>query len=269
MDQKDDLKTVFEANKDGWNKRTTIHKTSDFYDVPTFLSGKSSLNKLELEEMGDVTGKSLLHLQCHFGLDTLSWAREGAEVTGVDFSETAIDYARELSVESNIPANFVCCNVYDMQQQLHQQFDIVFTSYGVIGWLPDLNKWAALISHFLKPGGTFYLAEFHPVVWMMDESFEKVKYYYHNAETIVEKSKGTYTDRAADISYEEYSWNHSLSEVVNALIRHGLQLQHLNEFPYSCYNCFNNLEQQADGYWTIKGMKYKIPMMYSLKATKL
>ncbi len=269
MEQKDNLNTIFEANKDGWNKRTTIHKTSAFYDVPSFLSGKSSLNKLELEEVGDVAGKSLLHLQCHFGLDTLSWAREGATVTGVDFSETAIDYARELSLESSIPANFVCCNVYDMPQHLNRQFDIVFTSYGVIGWLPDLDKWAEAICHFLKPGGTFYLVEFHPVVWMMDENFEKVKYYYHNAETIVEKSSGTYTDRSADIAYEEYSWNHSLSEVVNALINHGLQIRHLNEFPYSCYNCFNNLEQQADGNWTIKGMKHKIPMMYSINAIKL
>ncbi len=269
MEQKDNLNTIFEANKDGWNKRTTIHKTSAFYDVPSFLSGKSSLNKLELEEVGGVAGKSLLHLQCHFGLDTLSWAREGATVTGLDFSETAIDYAKELSIESNIPAAFVCCNVYEIPQYLDHQFDIVFTTYGVIGWLPDLDKWAEVIARFLKPGGIFYMAEFHPVVWMMDENFEKVKYYYHNAETIVEKSSGTYTDRSADISYEEYSWNHSLSEVVNALIKHGLQIQQLKEFPYSCYNCFNNLEQQADGNWTIIGMKYKIPMMYSVKAIKL
>jgi SAM-dependent methyltransferase len=258
----------FEANKAGWNKRTMIHKDSSMYDVPSFKKGKSSLNKIELEELGGVRNKTLLHLQCHFGLDTLSWAREGAIVTGIDLSDEAIKIAKELSEELNLPAEFICCNVYDSLQYIKQQYDIVFTSYGVIGWLPDLNKWANIIVQCLKPGGIFYMVEFHPVVWMMDENFQHIKYHYHNEAVIAEEQSGTYTDRNADIHYTEYSWNHSLSEVLNSLTEHGLIIRHFNEFNFSCYNCFNNIVQGEDGYWRVKGLENKIPMMYSVKAIK-
>ncbi len=258
----------FDANKDAWNKRTLVHKDSSFYDLVTFKAGKSALNKTELDELGNVTGKSLLHLQCHFGMDTLSWAREGAIVTGIDFSDEAINTAQQLSEELNIPANFICCNVYDTLQHLPEQFDIVFTSYGVIGWLPDLDRWAAVIAQSLKPGGIFYMVEFHPVVWMMDEDFNFIKYHYHNEVVIAEEKSGTYTDRDANIHYSEYSWNHSISEVLNALIKQGLALQHFNEFSYSHYNCFNKTVQGDDGNWRIAGLENKIPMMYSVKAVK-
>jgi SAM-dependent methyltransferase len=258
----------FDANKQGWNKRTAIHKGSSFYDVASFKDGKSSLNKIELEEVGDVTGKSLLHLQCHFGMDTLSWARKGAIVTGIDFSDEAIKLAKELSNELQINASFFCCNLYDTLRFVNSQFDIVFTSYGVIGWLPDLDKWAAIISKSLKPNGIFYMIEFHPVVWMMDENFQYLKYPYHNATVIEEEQTGSYTDKNAPIHYKEYSWNHSLSEVLNALIKHGLRIQFFNEFNFSCYNCFNNLIQGEDGFWRVKGLEDKIPMMYSIKAIK-
>lgn len=266
--QPEQLNQIFNANKDAWNKRTVVHKDSAFYDVASFKAGKTSLNKIELEELGDVKGKSLLHLQCHFGMDTLSWAREGADVTGIDLSDEAIEYAKQLSTELDIHANFISCNVYDLKDHLNKKFDIVFTSYGVIGWLPDLDKWASIISHFLRPGGTFYMIEFHPAVWMFDDNFQYIKYPYHNVETIIEKQTGTYADRNSKIEYNEYSWNHSLSEVINSLIRNGLQIQQLNEFPYSCYDCFNNVVQGQDGYWRVKGLEEKIPMMYSVKATK-
>jgi ubiquinone/menaquinone biosynthesis C-methylase UbiE len=263
-----ELQQMFEANKDGWNKRTAVHKNAAFYDVESFKAGTSSLNKTELEEVGDVRGKTMLHLQCHFGLDTLSWAREGAIVTGVDLSDVAIDTANQLKDELGIDATFICANVYDLPNVLNQQYDIVFTSYGVIGWLPDMQKWAQVIAHFLKPGGTFYMVEFHPVVWMMDEKFSSIKYHYHNVETIAETSSGTYTDRNADIHYNEYSWNHSLSEVINALLQNGLTLTGFNEFPYSHYNCFQNVIQGDDGLWRVKGLENKIPMMYAVKAIK-
>ena len=166
----------FEANKELWNQRTMVHKDSSFYDVPAFINGKSSLNKIELDDLGDVTGKKILHLQCHFGMDTLSLARMGAKVTGVDLSDTAIAEARKLNEQLGLDVEFICCNVYNLKDHLKEQFDIVFTSYGVIGWLPDLNKWAEIISHYTKPGGFFYMGEFHPVVVMLAEKFGKVKY---------------------------------------------------------------------------------------------
>jgi len=258
----------FDANRESWNKRTMIHKDSAFYDLDGFRKGKSSLNKIELEQLGDVKGKSLLHLQCHFGQDTLSWQRLGADCTGVDLSDEAIRVAGELNAELGLNAKFICCNVYDLPAHLDEKFDIVFTSYGTIGWLPDLDKWASIINLYLKPGGCFYMVDFHPVLWMMDEDFKSVRYDYFNTEVIAEGISGTYTNRDAPIRSKEYSWNHPFSELLGALIRSGLTIELFNEYPYSPYNCFNHLEQGADGMWRIKGMEEKMPMLYSIRAVK-
>jgi SAM-dependent methyltransferase len=277
----------FDANRQSWNKRTAVHKDSAFYDLASFKNGKSSLNKIELEELGDVTGKSLLHLQCHFGMDTMSWERAGAACVGVDLSDEAIKLANEIKDELKLHTEFICANIYDLKDPSkfppseiteHSEgyerssreagFDIVFTSYGTIGWLPDLDAWAEIVSHFLKPGGIFYIADFHPALWMMDENFETVKYNYFNSEVITEEISGTYTNREAPIKSIEHGWNHSFSEIINALIKYDLQIQQFNEFSYSPYNCFNKLEQGADGMWRIKGMDEKMPMMYSIKALK-
>src|SRR5438067_5957834 len=169
------------ANRANWDAWAAINAASANYDVAGFKAGKLSLNRIEREELGDVAGKSLLHLQCHFGLDSLSWARLGAAVTGVDFSDKAIALARSLSEETGIPATFVQSNIYDLADNLTGQFDIVFTSYGVLWWLPDLAGWAKVVSHFLKPGGTFLLVEAHPIASMFDPddpSELKVKYPY-------------------------------------------------------------------------------------------
>jgi 2-polyprenyl-3-methyl-5-hydroxy-6-metoxy-1,4-benzoquinol methylase len=258
----------FEENKVLWNKRTQVHKNSSFYDVAAFLAGKSSLNEIELKGLGDVKGKKILHLQCHFGMDTLSLARMGADVTGVDLSDASIEEARRLNEQLGLKARFICCNIYDLQVHLNEQFDIVFTSYGVIGWLPNLDKWAELIAFYLKLEGIFFMAEFHPVVWMLDEDFQRVKYYYHNQELIVVESEGTYTDQNADIHQKEYSWNHGLSEVLNSLIKYGLQINLMDEFSYSPYPCFKNLVQGDDGHWRVKGLEDKIPMVYTVRAAR-
>jgi 2-polyprenyl-3-methyl-5-hydroxy-6-metoxy-1,4-benzoquinol methylase len=265
----DDHQSHFEANRESWNKRTAVHAASEFYDLDSFKKGRTSLNRVELDELGDVKGKSLLHLQCHFGMDTLSWAREGATVTGIDLSDGAIKLANELSVEINVPAKFICCNVYDAPKNLEGKFDIVFTSYGTIGWLPDLDKWAEIIAYFLKPGGVFYIVDFHPVLWMMDENFQHIKYNYFNTTVIAEENAGTYTNREAPIRSMEYSWNHPFSEIFTALIKNGLSVQQFHEFPFSPYNCFKCVEQGPDGMWRITGMDEKMPMLYSVKAVKL
>jgi SAM-dependent methyltransferase len=264
----EDYNQYFEANKELWNQRTAIHIDSSFYDVAGFKAGKNVLTPIELNELGDVNGKKMLHLQCHFGMDSLNWARLGADVTGVDLSDEAIKEANKLNDELGMNTKFICCNVYDLKEQLDEKFDIVFTSYGVVGWLPDLDKWAEIISNFLKTGGIFYMAEFHPVVWMFDDEFTHVKYFYDNREVIITDSEGTYTDRNADIKVKEYGWNHSLSEVLNALIKQGLKIEMFNEHMYSPYPCFNKMVQGEDGNWRIKDMEGKIPMVYSIKAVK-
>ena len=263
-----EFEKYFEANKTSWNKRTIVHKDSSFYGLKEFRAGENSLTRIELEELGDVKGKSLLHLQCHFGMDTMSWSRLGAKCVGVDLSDEAIKTAKEINEELGLDAEFVCCNVYDLKDHLDKKFDIVFTSYGTIGWLPDLEQWAELISYYLKPGGIFYIADFHSALWMMDDNFTFIKYSYFNREIIMDEQVGTYGDKDAPITTTNYGWNHPFSEILNALIQNGLTILHLNEFPFSPYNCFNKLEQGNDGMWRIAGMDEKLPVMYSIKARK-
>lgn len=261
-------KTYFEANKALWNAKVPVHLDSSFYDMADFRAGGSSLQAIEREGLGDVTGQSLLHLQCHFGQDTLSWAREGATVTGMDLSDQAIETARGLAAELDIPATFVCCNLYDLKAHLQGQFDIVFTSYGTIGWLPDLNRWAEIIAHFLKPGGTFYIADFHPYLWMLDDTFDHVQYAYFNVELIEEITEGTYTDRNAPLKGKSYSWNHPLSEVVSALINQGLQIESLQEYDYTPWDCFPGLKKVGDRKWVFEHFGHKVPYVYAIRARK-
>ena len=263
-----------ETNRDHWNELASVNVKSDFYDVEGFKKGKLSLLPIEREELGDVTGKSLLHLQCHFGLDTLSWARLGAKVTGVDLSDKSIDLARTISKETGIDAEFICSDVYDLPNALDKQFDIVFTSYGVLLWMPDLNKWASVVSHFLKPGGTFYIVELHPFVNVFDVEKDvtelKVKYpYFHSPIPDKWESDGSYADKDAALTHASYEWTHSMSDILNAMITAGLQIEFIHEFPYCCYQRFPFMEEYKDGLYHMTGDKEKmIPLMFSLKAIK-
>jgi len=265
-----DFNTYFEANRELWNKRTPIHKDSTFYDLEGFKKGRNVLTEIEMAELaGEVKGKSLLHLQCHFGLDTLCFARLGAKVTGIDLSDEAITTAQSVAKETNIKAHFVRCNVYDTRQHIKAIFDIVFTSYGTIGWLPDLDAWAKVIADSTKQGGTFYMADFHPVVWMMNDNFTHLKYSYFNDGVIEDENEGTYTDKNAAIKAKEYGWNHSISDILNALINNGFEIQFFNEHDFAPYNCFANTVKVGENRWQIKGLEGVLPMVYSLKAIKI
>jgi SAM-dependent methyltransferase len=262
------------ANLALWNEWTEIHAKSEFYDLEGFKAGNTSLNAFEIEELGEVAGKSLLHLQCHFGLDTMSWARLGAKATGVDFSDQAIELANSINDELELDANFICSDIYELPDVLSGRFDIVYTSNGILAWLPDLKSWAKVIARFLKPGGTFYMAEFHPFAYVFDDRDEatelRVHYpYFHPQEPLVIDVEGTYADRSAAVSQPvSYEWDHSLSEVLNALISVGLRIESINEYPFSLYPMFPSLmEKGADGLWRLKESDGAIPLMFSLKAT--
>ena len=255
-------------NKQTWNNKTDVHVDSEFYDNKNFLKGKSTLNSIELELLGDVSGKTILHLQCHFGQDSLSLARLGAKVIGVDLSDKAIEKAKSFANQLQLDASFICCDIYDLPNHLIEKFDIVFTSYGTIGWLPNLNKWAKVVSHFLKPNGKFIMADFHPVVWMYDNDFKEVFYSYFNVEPIIEEETGTYADKNAAIEAKTITWNHPISELLNALILNNLELNQFNEFDYSPYNCFNKTEEFEEKKFRIQHFENKIPMVYSILATK-
>lgn len=261
-------KDYLDINKKSWNNKTDVHISSDFYDTEGFLNGKSTLNDIELSLLGSVSGKKILHLQCHFGQDTLSLSRLGAKATGVDLSDRAIERARGFNTQLNLDAQFINCDIYDLPNHLNEKFDIVFTSYGTIGWLPDVDKWAKVVSHFLKPGGKFVFADFHPIVWMFDNDFKEVFYSYFNAEPIIENESGTYADRDAVLSAQTVTWNHPTGEVLNALINNGLEINSFNEYDYSPYNCFNGTEEFEKGKFRIKHLENKIPMVFALEATK-
>ncbi len=263
-----ELNAAFESNRDAWNARALLHVVSKFYAVEEFVAGENSLSAIELDLLGDVRGKRILHLQCHFGQDTLSMARMGADATGLDISDTALDEARKLTERCGLKADWVLSNVIDHQPTLDGLFNIVFTSYGTIGWLPDLAPWAANIARYLKPGGRLVFVEFHPVVWMYDNDFTHVAYSYFNRELIVEEEQGSYADRTADIKLASYSWNHDLAEVLTALLEAGLRIDRFIEHDGSPHDCFNNTVKGADGLYRIKGMEGKLPLVYAIEASK-
>lgn len=255
-------------NKKSWNNRVDTHVQSDFYDMEGFLKGNTSLKTIELGLLGDISGQSVLHLQCHFGQDTISLARMGAKATGVDLSDKAIEKAGALAAKCEADASFVCCDIYDLPNHLNEQFDIVFTSYGTIGWLPDVDKWAEVISTFLKPGGRLVFVEFHPFVWMYDDDFQKIHYNYFNTGPILEEESGTYADRDASIQQDYVMWNHSISEVVKSLLNNGLTISAMDEYDYSPYNCFNHTVEFETGKFRIQHLGDKIPMVYAIEAKK-
>lgn len=255
-------------NLNHWNQRVEVHMSSSLYNLNDFLSGKSSLNLTELEELGNVQGKSLCHLQCHFGQDSISWARLGAKVLGLDFSEKAIEEARNLNIKTQTDAEFVCGNVMEAATIINREFDIVFTSYGTIGWIPDLSVWAQQIFTLLKPGGFFYIVDFHPVVWMHNNELTEIQYSYFNVQKIEEVVTGSYADKNAELTSECVSWNHPISEIVNALINSGLNLDFINEFGFSWYDVFPDMVPRAEGGFQHKRFGEKMPMMYSIKCSK-
>ena len=259
-------------NRRLWDAKVPYHLDSSMYNLAGFLTGTTSLNRIELDLLGDLHGKRVLHLQCHFGLDSLSLVREGAaHVTGVDLSPSAIDKARELAETLGLTdsTRFICCNIYDLPEHLpEEEFDIVFTSYGVVGWLPDLQPWAALIARYLKSNGVFVMVEFHQMLWMFDDDFSRIVESYFNRGSIVVQSQGTYTDRQAPICNSSVEWNHSLTEVFQALLDHQLRIDAVKEFDSSPYDCFANSVRTAEGFYQVKGLEKKIPMLYSVKATK-
>lgn len=223
------------ANLAHWDELARIHPGVEAYGLAAFKAGKSKLNALDHAEVGDVRGKSLLHLQCHFGLDTLSWAREGAEVTGADFSGEAIAAARAIAAECGLPARFVQSTIYGLPEHLDGQFDVIYTGRGALCWLPDLRRWGEVVAHFLRPGGVFYVQDTHPYLFMYDErsgdTEPRLLYsYFHRAEPDRFDAPASYADPNAKLeNTAEYIWTHPLGEIVATLADNGLRIEFLHE----------------------------------------
>jgi SAM-dependent methyltransferase len=268
------MEKYLDANRALWDEWTAINYRSDFYRVADFKAGLNKLRSYEMAEVGPVNGKALLHLQCHFGLDTLCWARLGAQVTGIDFSSAAISQARALAEDVGLEARFVQSDIYELPSHLEGGFDIVYTSRGVLGWLPDLDRWGKVVAHFVNPGGFFYITEIHPVAQVFDDDEGvrdlRLRYsYFSQPEPIVLATKGSYADRDAHVAQEvEYGWSHGLGEIVTALTAAGLHIDFLHEFPFVEWP-LSFLQRAADGTHRLAADNDgKLPLFFSLKASK-
>jgi SAM-dependent methyltransferase len=254
---------VSELNRAWWDERVPLHVASDFYDVESFKAGGDTLLAFADAEAGDVGGRSLVHLQCHFGLDTLSWARRGAQVTGVDFSQPAIDAGTALAAELDLPAEFVRANLYDAPAALGgRRFEIVYTGLGALNWLPDIRRWAAVVADLLQPGGILHLIEFHPITWVFGDDNLTIEHDYFQREPFRFDDPGTYADLTAATSENETEeWQHALADVVTALIDAGLTIELLREHDFTAFQRWPFL---VDG--RMPEGRPRLPLMYSLRA---
>ena len=277
MSSTEPLDRYREANRARWDESVAIHAASEFYGVERFLAGESTLLPLDLEEVGGVDGKALLHLQCHFGLDTLSWAREGAEVVGVDFAPSAVRTARQIAKQAGISAEFVESELYASPDVLSDRlgsFDIVYVNLGAICWLPNIRGWARVCAGFLKPGGVLYLRDVHPIVNSLDyeppDQLLVLKYpSFEQPEPLHWADGDDYADSEAELSnHDSYEWNHSLGEIVSAVVDAGCELEFLHEQDWTVYRALPWMIEVERGIWRLPSESPQIPLMFSLRARK-
>jgi 2-polyprenyl-3-methyl-5-hydroxy-6-metoxy-1,4-benzoquinol methylase len=258
---------VSELNRAWWDERVPLHVGSEFYDVESFKRGRDPLRPFELEEVGDVAGKSLVHLQCHFGLDTLAWARHGARVAGLDFSAPAIEAARQIAEDIGVDAEFVQADLYDAPRALGgRRFDVVYTGLGALNWLPDVKRWAEVVASLVEPGGCLYLSEFHPFSWVFGDDDLTVEYdYFHQRHEF--EDAGTYADLEARTEHNKTEeWQHTLGEVVTAVIDAGLTVEFLHEHDYTLFPQWPLLEKSGFDTYRLPEGRPRIPLMFSLRA---
>ncbi|KPC66100.1 class I SAM-dependent methyltransferase [Streptomyces chattanoogensis] len=264
-----------ETNRARWDERVALHTASEYYDQDGFRRVRDVIRDFETAEVGDVTGRTLLHLQCHFGQDTLSWVHRGAaHVVGLDFSEPAIETARELAAELGYGpdrASFVAADVYDAAEAVPDaSYDIVYTGIGALNWLPDVVRWAETAASLVAPGGFLYLAEFHPLCDALDEETgSRITYDYFSRDAWVEETPGSYTDFSAPTANNRsVEWQHPLGDVITALAGAGLRIDFLHEHDMTMFERFRALRRNDDGFYRFPGNRPRIPLMYSVKASR-
>jgi SAM-dependent methyltransferase len=255
-------------NRAMWDERVPIHVASEYYDVDGFLAGASTLRPFEPDELGDVAGRTLVHPQCHIGLDTLSWARRGARVSGLDFSAPAVDAARQIAERAGLEASFVEANVYDAPSALGgRRFDIVYTGLGAVIWLPDIERWAATMASLLAPGGRFYFVEFHPFSNVFGDDELVIERSYFDREPAEYDEPGTYAvPEAATVHNRSLEWQHTIGDVVSALASTGLRIELLHEHDYTLHTRWPFLERDGAAY-RLPADRPALPLMYSLLAS--
>jgi SAM-dependent methyltransferase len=260
-----------DTNRAHWDEIAPVHLNA--YRVDRLLAGVSLIDEIQKGELYPIAGKKLLHLQCHIGTDTLSLALDGAQVTGVDFSPQSIRIARELAQQMGIQAAFRLANVLDLADNPLGEFDLVYTSEGVLCWISDIRRWAQVVACHLKPGGIFYIFESHPALMMFEDNQVdrfKIKYpYFHRPEPLhFEDDYPDYADSTYIPHTPTYEWQWSLADIVNALIGNGLTIELLNEHDRCFYKALPGMTRTPDGWWILEGFEGMIPMAFSLRARK-
>ena len=267
-----------DANRANWDERVPVHLAAKSYDLTALRAGQGRLHTIEEEELGNIAGLRVLHLQCHFGRDSLTLAQRGAEVVGLDFSAPAIDAARGLARELCLSqrARFVLANVYDARDALPEAaaFDLVYVTWGAIYWLPDIRRWAQIVAHYLRPGGTLYLAEGHPSALVFDDlaraADAKMPGWfapYFQSEPMVIDDARDYANADVVLTHRrQYSWMHPLGSIISALRDAGLSLAWLHEHAAVPWPMFDCLVAGDDGMYRWPAQQW-LPLAFSLQAT--
>ena len=264
-------------NKLNWDERADIHVNdpSDWYGIQRFLSGENVLNPIEREALGDVSGLKILHLQCHFGLDTLTLARDAHEVVGVDLSSTALNHARELAKKAGLShkVRFIESDALTAGPLLDQDFDLAFASWGATCWLPDVFKWAEVMAGALKPGGSLYYIDAHPVAFVLEEVEGKLvpTYDYRTPRESPLKYYSETSYNESDVKAEHtlaLEWNHPLSDYFSALRQAGLTLEDFQEHEPIPWRAFSFMERGADLQYRLPADHPHLPLAFSFRARK-
>lgn len=266
------------ANRANWDDRVAIHWQPDGYDAAGFIADPRRLSGVverDRRRLPDLQGLRLVHLQCHFGMDTLSLARLGAEVTGVDFSEAAIAAARRLSDESDTPGRFVVADVYDAVEALGgERFDLVYSGVGALNWLPDVQRWAGVVAELLDPGGILYIREGHPLLgsldWREDDDLLVIRFpYFETPDPVSWDDEHSYVGSGTVSHPRTYEWNHGIAEILSAVISSGLRIESYEEYRELEWQGLPHMAVGDDGLYRLpNAQRDLVPLMYSLRATK-
>lgn len=267
----------FADNQANWNDRVPIHAGPDGYRLDRYVEDPDRISEVVARDrayLGDISGKTLLHLQCHIGTDTVSLARLGAKVTGVDFSAPALDVARGLASDLGLDATFVQSDVYAAAEVLDEQFDIVYTGVGAINWLPDIARWAKVVAACTRPGGTFYMQEGHPFLWALDHDRTDAQLvvtesYFEEAQPATWNEDTTYLGTGTVAHSTSHEWNHGLGEILTALISAGFRIDLLEEHTSLYWLALQHMYEETEGHWVLpEHQRNRVPLMYSLMATR-
>ncbi|MEZ5343190.1 MAG: methyltransferase [Acidimicrobiales bacterium] len=268
------LDPLLQDNLDNWNDRVPIHLLGyglDAFDDPSHIS---SVVARDVEALGDLTGQRVAHLQCHIGTDSVSLARLGATVTGLDFSQPAIEAAAALAERTGADATFVCSPVYDAVGALGCTYDLVYTTTGVLNWLDDLDQWAGAVAGLLVSGGRLYVRDMHPFLWVFEEVDGEIKpthrYRTPRDEPFVIDEAQTYVagDTSGITHTRNNEWSHTIGEIINALVTNGLSITRFDEHELIDWQCFPSAVAVGEEWLLPEPLRQMVPTMFSLMATK-